>query len=487
MNISDLLKHQELPTIRIKKVILNNFKSVEYGEIVFNCCRSYIPFGTESDILGVYGQNGSGKTALIEALSVLRKLLVGARVDDEYADCISITAKDSKLEFFFDMQYPGGEIREAIYSFQMKRAPLSEEEISIRLKHAPNNYKLPEGMSKVCVFNEQLRLSWTDTDDIPKKSQMIIDTSCEDAPLGPVTKRKYFYSGTKDKLALEIIKSKAFDNSQSFIFNLDTLKMFSDSGSYSVFLQVLLELSYFGRFYFYVIDTKSTGLISFNFAIPIFTRTRRFVFNARNTDTLHESEYEQAKKAIAGISTILIQLVPGLSIDLKQIGTEIIEDGETGIVVSLVANRDGIELPLRNESDGVRKIISVLSLIAAAFSSKSCTVAIDEFDAGIFEYLLGEILEVFEESGKGQFIFTSHNLRPLEVIDKKFLYFTTTNPKNRYIRLKGIGNTNNLRDVYFREILVNEQPEPIYNKTKRYKIVTALLKAGSEEDHANER
>ena len=144
----------------------------------------------------------------------------------------------------------------------------------------------------------------------------------------------------------------------------------------------------------------------------------------------------------------------------------------------LVAYRDGKELPLRDESDGVRKIISVLSLITAAFNEESVTVAIDEFDAGIFEYLLGEILQAMEESGKGQFIFTSHNLRPLEVIDKKFIYFTTANPQNRYIRLKNVAVTNNLRDMYFREILLNEQAEKIYNRTKRFKIISALKKAG---------
>ena len=144
----------------------------------------------------------------------------------------------------------------------------------------------------------------------------------------------------------------------------------------------------------------------------------------------------------------------------------------------LVAYRDGKEFPLRNESDGVRRTISILSLIIEAFNQKSTTVAIDEFDAGIFEYLLGEILQAMEESGKGQFIFTSHNLRPLEVINRKFLYFTTTNPQNRYYRLRNIAATNNLRDTYFREIILNEQKEELYNRTKRFKIVAALRKAG---------
>ena len=188
--------------------------------------------------------------------------------------------------------------------------------------------------------------------------------------------------------------------------------------------------------------------------------------------------FEELSDDLSAISSVLSQLVPGLSIGLRKMSETVAKDGSPAIVTMLMAYRDGKELPLREESDGVRKIISVLSLIIAAFNEESVTVAIDEFDAGIFEYLLGEILQAMEESGKGQFIFTSHNLRPLEVIDKKFLYFTTANPANRYIRLKKIAATNNLRDTYFREIVLNEQDEIIYKRTKRFKIVAALVQAG---------
>ena len=193
---------------------------------------------------------------------------------------------------------------------------------------------------------------------------------------------------------------------------------------------------------------------------------------------IDNEDLEHLREELSDISSVLTQLVPGLSIGFKEISQTLDKDGEAATVTMLTAYRDGKELPLRDESDGVRKIISVLSLIIAAFNEQSVTVAIDEFDAGIFEYLLGEILQSMEESGKGQFIFTSHNLRPLEVINKKFLYFTTTNPQNRYIRLKNISATNNLRDTYFREIILCEQEEEIYNKTKKFKIIAALKKAG---------
>ena len=53
--------------IRSAKIIgikIKNFKNVEYGGIEFNgASKNYM-----ASVLGLYGQNGSGKTALIDAL-----------------------------------------------------------------------------------------------------------------------------------------------------------------------------------------------------------------------------------------------------------------------------------------------------------------------------------------------------------------------------------------------------------------------------------
>ena len=45
---------------------------------------------------------------------------------------------------------------------------------------------------------------------------------------------------------------------------------------------------------------------------------------------------------------------------------------------------------------------------------------------------------------------------PLEIINKKFLVFTTTDPDNRYVRYKNIAAHNNLRDVYIRDIALSD-------------------------------
>ena len=77
----------------------------------------------------------------------------------------------------------------------------------------------------------------------------------------------------------------------------------------------------------------------------------------------------------------------------------------------------------------------MLSLLIASYSEPSILVAIDEMDSGLFEYLLGQLIKVLSISSRGQIVFTSHNLKPLEVLPSKYLCFTTTNPNNRFVTI----------------------------------------------------
>ena len=247
-----------LPTVRIKKVILDNFKSVGHGEIIFNCGREFVPYNTESDILGIYGQNGSGKTSLIEALSILESLMAGGRVPSAYADCVALGKESARLEFVFDLQYPNGTIREADYSFLMGTEQLTKEEIEEKYKGAPEGFPVPDEDSKVVVFDEKFSLLWENA----SKRQTIIDTSSDETPFVPTTKRKEIAGGGKKTLVeLAVKKQLAKEKSGSFIFMTDTLKIFAEHDKESVFYQVLVELKLYARHYLFVIDTKSSGFI----------------------------------------------------------------------------------------------------------------------------------------------------------------------------------------------------------------------------------
>ena len=171
-------------------------------------------------------------------------------------------------------------------------------------------------------------------------------------------------------------------------------------------------------------------------------------------------------------------MVPGLRIGVVDLGSTMTKDGKIAKQIQLMSLKNNKQIPFCYESEGIKKIVSVLQLLIVVYNNPSVTVAIDELDGGVFEYLLGEMLNIISEKGKGQLIFTSHNLRPLETIDKGFIAFTTTNPKMRYIRLTNVKGTNNLRDFYYRDIVLGEQSEQVYNPTHNFEIALAFREAG---------
>ena len=178
------------------------------------------------------------------------------------------------------------------------------------------------------------------------------------------------------------------------------------------------------------------------------------------------------------MNIVLPEIVPGLKIGIRQLGSQMMRDGSAGIRIGLVSYKAGKEISLQYESEGIKKIIAILQLLIAVYNDNSITVAIDELDAGVFEYLLGEILRIISEKGKGQLVFTSHNLRPLETIDTGFVAFTTTDPSDRYMRIKPSGRTKNLRDYYYRDIVLGENEGRVYVPTRNSEIALAFREAG---------
>jgi len=463
-----------LPVVRMTKAILQNFKNVEYGEIDFHCGKYFVPYGTKADILGLYGQNGSGKTAFIEALYILKELLRGSKVQDLFSECVAKNAEHAKLTFLFELQYEDGRVRKAMYEFCMKAVPISAD-TEAGMETVADFSALPPSNRKVCIFDEVLSMSGP-FHGSDQRMNPVIDTTGGEIPFGPRSRHKYMIGPDKNNqkaLQLEVNKRLAIERSQSFIFMRETLEYLKGCADYSEYLQVLLELNFYGLNYFFVVNTRSSGLIRLNLALLLHTPQGSFPIQTDRPTDMPQDIYDTVSQYIPKVNTVIMRLIPGLSIDLHTIAQTVAKDGSTSQLVELIADRNGTKLPLRDESDGIRRLISLLSLLTSAYNDPSFTLAIDEFDAGIFEYIWGELLEMFADSGVGQLIFTAHNLRPLEVISKKYLFFTSTDPKDRYVQLKSIARTNNMRNVYFRQIEHGNE-EKVYNETKREEIKKAL-------------
>ena len=85
--------------VKIRKIEIENIKNVTSGSI--NCLSNNT---FNSDILGIYGQNGSGKTAMLDSIEIIQKLLEGLPLPKHFVDYVSVKTSCSKITVFFNIK-----------------------------------------------------------------------------------------------------------------------------------------------------------------------------------------------------------------------------------------------------------------------------------------------------------------------------------------------------------------------------------------------
>lgn len=466
--------------VRLESIEINNLKNVKRGLINLTSPQK----NYSASILGLYGQNGSGKTTLIDALALLKLILTGERISEKYADYINIDCSYASLTFCFAILINKDKMSEYYveYSFKMRRD----------LDETSNN-RGQNTKYRLSIFDECLSAS-IKSNNHNNKITKLIDTNTDKVFL-PITKFKTLVGNDKEKeFDLLVFKRLALMTSRSFIFSKELVDTIHYKCQDKELLEMYEALINYGNYQLFVIDTRNSGLISIGTLPLSFSYEENDKFSTGNillklngTSSIPETSMKTVERIIYSMNTVLKEIVPNLEICATKLSVQVKENGMKYYDIQLMSLKNSKAIALQYESEGIKKIISILHLLIGVYNNPSITVAIDELDSGIFEYLLGEILRIISEKGKGQLIFTSHNLRPLETLDRNFVRFTTTNPNNRFIRLINVKTNNNLRDFYYRDIILGEQNEPIYETTNNYDIALAFKEAadnyGSQENN----
>ena len=465
-------------TVRIESVSIHNFKNVVDGSIDLTTKKK----GLKASILGLYGQNGSGKTALIDAIQLLQYALQGRKVPASFADCINVEAQYARLSFAFLVNNSFGTYH-ATYSFSLRKEKDETAQNAVSNSDTTNY--------RACLFDEELKCSF-ESDDEKVRVTPIMDTRTEEIFV-PRSKYKLLI-GSNKATAMDLLVAKRITaaEARSFLFSRELISIIhvnkQETGLSSEaqrYMELIMNLVAYGNHELFIINTANSGLISLN-AQPLAFKYEEKKMGAFGTiavplegpTVVPVEATEVFRKVIDSMNIVLQQIIPGLTIRITSLGNQLMENGKQGERIQLMSQKNSHAIPLMYESEGIKKIVSILQLLIVVYNQASMTVAVDELDSGVFEYLLGEILRIISEKGKGQLIFTSHNLRPLETLDKNFIAFTTTNPANRYVRMINVKENNNLRDLYYRDIMLGEQSEELYEPTNNSEIALAFHEAG---------
>lgn len=452
-----------MPNIRIDHIEINNFKNVKHGVIDLTSKKQ------NASILALYGQNGSGKTALIECIEILKNAISGRKLPTYASELVNLDSDYSTLSFKFSIT-EDLDITYLVYKFSIK-------------KEAVETIELNEKSTYTAIFNEVVLISKYSNGKSVSPLKPLIDTT-DGEPFGPQTKYRSLIGNKELDTDVIVAKKLAYKSGTSFIFSNELLSLIKNNTNDDI-ANPLFALNKYGIRNLFVLSTRDSAMISFD-ALPLVFRfesenngaSGKISIPIQGNGIIPEVFYDLLIKIIKSMNVVLEQIIPGLNVGVKNLGEELLKDNTKGIRVQLISIRGNKSIALKYESEGIKKIVAILQLLIVIYNNPTVTVAIDELDSGIFEYLLGEIMRIISEHGKGQLIFTSHNLRPLETIDKSFVAFTTVNPDNRYIRFTNVKTSNNLRDFYYRDIILGEQSEPVYEPTNNRKIAYAFLKAG---------
>ena len=440
--------------VRLLSMEINNFKNIKHGSIDLTKKES-----SEATVLGIYGQNGSGKTSVIQVLEIFKSLGLSLSLRDDINNLIKINENECSIDLKFSIKINNEEQYIVIYSFRISKSTSS-------------------------ISYEKLSISKKEVDDSWSKTSTYFE--CDFSDDIQVFKPRYRYRNLvggeqNNKINLSVALKLSKNNRTSLLFSQSFNEVLKGSSEEELF-KIVTVLKEYVKNNLFIISGSHNSVIGLDLLLPLTVYYKnndiRIVgdipINLEKPMETSVNTFNLIRTVINNMNGVIKAIVPGLSFSIKDYGEQILIDNKPGRRYELMSNRYDEAFPLRYESDGIKRLFSELSVLIAVYNNPSILVAIDELDAGIFESLLGTIIHVIDETGQGQLIFTSHNLRPLEVLDNEKIIFSTTNENNRYIRMINIRGSNNLRDCYLRALTIGGQQEDLATDMKETEIRRAL-------------
>lgn len=434
----------------IKSIEIKNFKTIKDSKIEF-----------KRNLSAIYGPNGTGKTAIIEILDVMRSYFTNPFMKDDtlkekLLKGISIGEKNLIIIIIFSIDKFDYKVLVEFNKLNEEYLYVSREELSLKEANSRKKFK-----SIARVINSQDLVSpEIYIENSVKNNFDILEKSIFKEIEGGAKRFINEFSNLSSYLSL-IVKYYNYNSKEK------ELTSFSKE-----LTSVITELLKIQKIFLnmVIITLKEQALYNLNLLIPMNIHTNNahgtLAVNYRDSkkNIYSEREAKILEDTVKEINSIFSTIIPNSKLSTERKVTSL-EGEELKIGVNIYVEIDGRKLLLDQESTGIIKLVSLLSIILYYIKDKEAIVVIDEFDIHIFEYLLALFLEKISLYAKGQLIFTAHNLLPMEKLDKESIIISTKNEEKgvKYVYLKGASVTTNLRQKYLRSqsMWTEENIEPL--------------------------
>lgn len=420
----------------ILKMNLYGIKNID-KEIELNFYRKTLQKKFDLDgynVKAIYGANGSGKTAIIYAVEIYKKFVL----DPDY---ISLHNKNGSLEKIVN-QHTGK------LKIEMTFVVLDEDNnVKATYSHCvcfgkkDDRYMVEEESLKVL---NGLRLNSED------KWKTIFKTSCGEFI-------ELFDEKKSRNILLDVTKNLLIERSVEAILinNYDKIEQTKTTDAiFSVF--------HFAQTLTVLINESDKNYININEVFKNIKAISKYgevfkeeIFNqllmsenlvSDDTVSIRKEDFNAYEKTVEN----LCRFLQVFKSDLVKINIDKKEVEDYYKCEMILEYEDGKRISKAYESTGIKKFINLY--YALCNENNGGIVFIDEFDANIHDIVLIKIVEYIKEYSKGQFVFTTHNLGPMEVLQKEKMSIDFLSNDSRITPWVKTGN-NSAVSVYRRGLI----------------------------------
>lgn len=348
-------------------------------------------------IKAIYGENGSGKTAIILSVKILQNILLDKNYlydSDNQNSLVEIINKKTRkgyieCEIYVNIDNDDKEILDYYVAFEVKddnRLYITEEKLYSKNGNYSKNVYLPVFETKdgtLVKFGDKDIFSF-----FKEKTQNLLDkqsflTAVMSIKDIPESMQKIEYVTVLELMVFALSMVVFIDNADNHrnyrlyqkIQNLDENK--KDGGVIETLRQIKKE-------------------------IPMPYREDLFI---------HKDLYSLYEQKIAKLHLFIRIFKPELlNIEIEK------KEHDEYYKCNLKMVYEDYVLDQEFESCGIKKLMDLFVYLDAA--SSGMITFIDELDSNINDVYLDKIIEYFIYYGKGQLCFTSHNLSPMTVLKK---------------------------------------------------------------------
>lgn len=395
----------------------------------------------DSHVKAIYGTNGAGKTSIIYAVDLYKKLVLDSEhlalcnKTGSIKDLINQKSETFMIEMFFACIGIDGGLN-SIY-----RHKIVLNKVNNRYVIAEENLSKLTGLRINCDDKYRTIFHVKNGEIVDIEPQAFKEEIIK-ATMNLLDKQ------TVSAIMLNYATNKELKTNKDFIMNILYCIMFAAN------ITVVLQ------------DTDSNCIDFPSFANLLGTITEeknkfddQDLFNNLlvQNQILKRATRQIAKKNIEKFEKEIYNLERFIKVFKDDLESILIEKDDNGDIYEceiVLLYKDGKKISEKYESSGIKKIVNLYSSLCNI--EKGQVVFIDEFDANIHDVLLIRLLEYIVNYSKGQLIFTTHNLAPMEVLKNAKHSIDFLSPDSRIASWTKSGNYT--PDTVYRKGLIEYSP-----------------------------